>query len=468
MPSVTDALDVHAQRRPQALALVAGGQRWSWSELRHRVDQACAWLTAQGVRPGDRVALCAPDGAPAYCAALAVLRSGGVHVPVDHQSVAAEIDAVIDRLQTPWRLEPAPELSAWRLTATVWCGRPRALDPLGPGASAFIRYSSGTTGAAKGILLSHASLLERIHSANRGLMLGEEDRVLWLLPMAYHFAVSILLYLQAGAAVVFGNSLRATTTAGIARAEQVTFAYGSPYQVRRLEALAPGEDLPPSLRTMVSTTTALDAGAADAFRARHGCAVRQALGIIEIGLSFLSPGLPGEAPGELGVALPEVAVRILAPDGRVLPAGSPGELALRAPGMLDAYLAPLRLRSAILQDGYFATGDAAQCDAQGRVQLLGRLKDLINVGGVKVFPLEVEAVLNAHPQVLASRVHGLPEARLGEQVAAQVQLRPDADPGLVIPALQAWCREHLATLKQPAVIAAVSSLPMTGSGKVRR
>jgi len=468
MPSVTDALDVHALARPDAVALVAGAQRWSWSELRARVDQACSWLSAQGVRPGDRVALCAPDGAAAYCAALAVLRLGAVHVPVDHQSVEVEIAALIDSVQTPWRLLPAPELSSWQLIATAWCDRARAADPLGPGASAFIRYSSGTTGAAKGILLSHASLLERIHCANRGLALGEDDRVLWLLPMAYHFAVSILLYLQYGAAVVFGNSLRATTTAGIARAEQVTFAYGSPYQVRRLEALPAGEDLPRSLRTMVSTTTALDAGAADAFRARHGCTVRQALGIIEVGLPFLSPGAPGEAPGELGQALADVAVRILAPDGQVLPAGSPGELALRAPGMLDAYLAPFRPRAAILQDGYFATGDAAQCDAAGWVRLLGRLKDLINVGGVKVFPLEVEAVLNAHPQVLASRVHGLPEARLGEQVAAQVQLRPEADPAQLIPVLQDWCRARLATLKQPAVIVAVASLPMTGSGKVRR
>jgi len=468
MPSVTDALEVHARRRPDALALVAGAQRWSWSELRDQVDQACAWLRTQGVRPGDRVALCAPDGAPAYCAALAVLRLGAVHVPVDHQSVEAEIAAVIDSLQTPWRLVPAMELSAWRLSATAWCELPRVGDPLGPGASAFIRYSSGTTGAAKGILLSHASLLARIACANRGLQLGPEDRVLWLLPMAYHFAVSILLYLQAGAAVVFGNSLRATTTAGIARAEQVTFAYGSPYQVRRLEALPPGEELPRSLRSMVSTTTALDAGAADAFRARHGCAVRQALGIIEIGLTFLSPGAPGEAPGELGQALPDVAVRILAPDGQVLPAGVPGELALRAPGMLDAYLAPFRPREAVLLDGYFKTGDAAQYDDQGRVRLLGRLKDLINVGGVKVFPLEVEAVLNAHPQVLASRVHGLPEARLGEQVAAQVQLRPGADPVAVIPVLQEWCRVHLATLKQPGLITAVAALPMTGSGKVRR
>jgi long-chain acyl-CoA synthetase len=143
-------------------------------------------------------------------------------------------------------------------------------------------------------------------------------------------------------------------------------------------------------------------------------------------------------------------------------------LAIGGPGLLDAYLEPWRRREDILWRGSFRTGDRACRAADGSVRLLGRIKDVINVGGVKVFPLEVESVLDSHPLVAASRVTAAADARLGEQVHAEVQLRPGCAAGEAVAALHDWCAERLAPLKRPAGFTVVERLALTASGKIRR
>ena len=460
---VTDALDRHAADRPGQLAVHDGATALTWAELRAAVDAQVARFVAAGIVPGQRVALIAPDGEPALISALAVLRLGAVHAPIDHTLAAPEIETALTALGVDWQVrqaEPGAPHAVRQVTPAV----SSPLDPLGPGQSAFLRLSSGTTGAAKGVLLSHGTIAARIAAANDGLQLGPDDRMLWLLPMAYHFAVSVLLYVDRGCAIVFGNRLRATDTAAAARAAGCTALYASPWHLRRLAELPAGADLPAGLRLVVSTTTALDAGTAAAFRARHGLGVRQGLGIIEVGLPFLSPGEAGERPGQLGRPLPAFSVAILDAAGQPVAPGEAGELAIAGPGLLDAYLTPWRTRESILDHGFFRTGDLATVDGDGAVTLLGRLKDVINVGGVKVFPLEVETVLAAHPAVRGCRVSAGPDPRLGEQVVAEVELSVPVEPD----ALAAWCADRLAPLKRPGRITVVDRLPMTGSGKVKR
>jgi long-chain acyl-CoA synthetase len=475
-----------ADAAPAALAVVDGTLRLSRAELAAAIIAGVQSLRRLGVAPGDRVALSAPDGAPALVAALAVIHADAVHVPFDHALAPAEITAAAGVLRVDWQLRPTGiDASGWALTsvrAIPEHDRASSSDPLHPQRSAFLRLSSGTTGAAKGVLIARDTLAARVAAAAPALALGPDDRVLWLLPMAYHFAVSILLYIGRGAGVVFGNALRAASTATIARDHAVTFAYGSPWHVRRLAEL-PAGSLPASLRQVVATTAAIDPGTAAAFRAHHGIRVRQALGIIEVGLPFVSPGHDGEAPGELGDIQPAFRLAILPPGDEAgvtaemtdfsrhphaLPAGTEGELAIAGPGLFDAYVSPWRARANVLDCGFFRTGDRAVCDAAGRVRLLGRIKDVINVGGVKVFPLEVESVLDAHPMVAASRVRAAPDARLGEAVMAEVAVHPGTDAATIIAELEAWCAERLAPMKRPGRIVVVDALPRTGSGKVIR
>ena len=458
MERITDVLQRHAAERPGGLAAADGVRRLDWAGLAAAVDARAEALRRAGIATGDRVALIAPDGIDALVDALAVLAAGGVHTPLDHRLATAEVDAAVVDLDLRWRIDRAGE-------PPVATGVAPVADPLGPGRSAFLRCSSGTTGAAKGVLLSHATIRARCAAANRLLALGPDDRVLWLLPMAWHFAVSIGLYLQVGAAVVFGAALRASRSAAIARDHGCTFAYVSPWHVRRLAALPPGEDLPSDLRQVVATTAALDRDSAAAFRARHGLGVRQALGIIEVGLPLCGPDAEDPAPGALGRPGPDYAVRVVDATGAALPTDATGELELRGPGLVDAYTRPWTPRDAILRDGWFNTGDLARIDASGAVTLLGRRKELINVGGVKVFPLEVEAVLAAHPDIAACRVRGEADPRTGEAVVAEIE--PAAGADLDDADLARWCAERLAPLKCPARFRQLA-LARTPSGKVRR
>jgi acyl-coenzyme A synthetase/AMP-(fatty) acid ligase len=265
-----------------------------------------------------------------------------------------------------------------------------------------------------------------------------------------------------GAAIIFGNRLRASATASVAREYACTFAYASPWHVRRLADLDAGS-LPSCLTRIISTTTALDSDVSQRLSERHGIPVFQAFGIIECGLPLLSDGVPGEAVGRFRV-IPgfDIAIRDADVDGV-------GELCLAGPGFLDAYLSPWRPQAQILEEGrWFRSGDLARKEGQHHVQLLGRLKDLINVGGVKVFPLEVEAVLDAHPDVLASKVRAEGDPRTGEHVIAEVQLKLGADAKSVRESLATWCGERLAALKCPARIEICAALELTPSGKVRR
>jgi len=458
---ITQALRRHAQTRGADLATADVQITLTWAQLDAEVDAAAAQVVTAGVQTGDRIAICLPDTVQTLTVILAVLRLGAVHAPIDVHLAAPEIEAAIQAVQAQWFISGAG--SGWTCRNTGIAAIP---DPLAPQRSAFIRLTSGTTGMAKGVLLSHRTLTERIAAANIGLQLGPDDRVLWLLPMAYHVAVSVLLYVEVGATIIFGNRLRAGETAKVATVHQCTFAYGSPWHVRRCAEL-PAGSWPDSLRRMVSTTTALDADSAALMQSRHGIPVLQALGIIECGLPLLSTGALGEPVGRFQVqAAYYAAIHDVA--GRAVADGGAGDLVLSGPGFLDAYLQPWRARAAILVDGWFRTGDVACRQTDGSIQLLGRSSDVINIGGMKVFPLEVEAVLDAHSLVVACRVFGAPDPRTGEQVVAEVQLTPSATTELAVAALHTWCAARLAPLKRPAVITVVDKLAMTASGKVRR
>lgn len=437
-----------AVANPEVVAVVDQHQVLTFAELIAAIDDEALRLRAAGVAIGDRIGLCLPDGAPALIASLAVVAAGGVHTPIDPHLATPERTALREQTGITWWLD-ATGLHPTGIAAVA--------DPLGSGASAFLRFTSGTTGDAKGVLLAHGTLQARAEAAGLALGLQSGDRMLWLLPLAYHWAASVVAALVAGCGVVFGNRLRASDTAAIARAQGTTIAYASPWHCRRLAALPTGSLGP--LREIVCTTAALDAQVAAQLRTVHGLRVRQALGIIECGLPLVGSGDPDEGPGDVGRPAAGFSCQIRNPD-----VDGSGELIITGPGLYDAYLSPWRPAPS----GGFATGDRARLLADGRVRLLGRIKDLINVGGVKVFPQEVETVLLAHPAVARCRAQAHSDARLGEVVAVTVTpLDTAADPATLINDLRLWCDDRLAELKRP-VAWTIAELPVTGSGKVRR
>ena len=460
-------------------ALVVDGVILSYGELLERAARVAGWLgRCEGFRSDGvpRVGLACENGVDYIVLALGILKAGACLVPVAGDLTAAEREEIIGRTGLcglvlgsgqPWRSGESTDFEPD--TGAAWIALEggklededafRALDP------AFIRFSSGTTGRSKGVVLSHAKLRERIVAANAALEIGPSDRVLWMLPMAHHFAVSIVLYLYHGACTVLGTSHLAEDVLHTAKMTRATVVYGSPFHHAMLAA-DPGSYAWPDLRLAVSTASPLPVAVAERFRTRFGKPLVQGLGIIEIGLPLLNTGGAGDSPTAVGRPLPAFDVELRNDEGLPVAVGRVGELWIKGPGMFDAYLSPWQTVDEVCVDGWFATGDLAETDAAGRVYLKGRKKSVMNVSGMKVFPEEVEAVLDRHPAVARCRVFGIAHGVLGNLPAAEVVLseRETADTRELI----RWCRKSLSAHKVPVRVEQVAALSLTASGKLRR
>lgn len=331
--------------------------------------------------------------------------------------------------------------------------------------AAFVRFTSGTTGKSKGVIISHQSVLERCEAANKALQLTENDCVVWVLPMAYHFVVSIMLYVKAGAAIAICNDFTASSILKYANNYKGTLLYASPMHIRLLAADVGGEQFE-NMKRVISTSTAIPIQYAHSFKSRYGLAVQQAFGIIEVGLPVINTKSAEEHPSAIGYALPDYEVEILDNDLNIIPFGNIGKLAIKGPGMFDAYLSPPQPREEILQQGWFITGDLASKSADGLLTIEGREKSMINVSGNKVFPEEVESVLKEHPAVKEARVFPLKHALTGEIVGAEIVL--NADVKITDEELLTHCRKKLSPFKVPQTITFATELSMTATGKVKR
>jgi len=332
--------------------------------------------------------------------------------------------------------------------------------------AALVRFTSGTTGASKGVILSHQTIDERTAAANLVLKLNETDKVMWVLSMAYHFVVSIILYIRYGCSIIINRDFMASAVLEEINRYHATFLYASPMHIRMLSGDKSRQQIP-SVKKIISTSTGITKAQCEAFYNRFEKPVSQAYGIIELGLPVINIKKSIEFPDAIGYAVPGYDVEILNDEGEILEPDIPGHLAIRGPGMFDAYLEPPVMRKDVLNHSYFMTGDRARKSADGLIIVEGRYKSMINVAGNKVFPEEVEAVLNQHLSVQLSRVSGFMHKLLGECVMAEVLLTP----GIQEPEaeeLVKYCRNKLSSYKVPQKIMFVKSLPMTGSGKVKR
>ncbi len=330
---------------------------------------------------------------------------------------------------------------------------------------AFVRFTSGTTAKSKGVIISHQSVLERCEAANKALQLTEHDCVVWVLPMAYHFVVSIMLYVKVGAAIAICNDFLASSILNYANKYTGTLLYASPMHIRLLAADNTVEQFK-SMKRVISTSTAIPLQYAKAFKNHYKLDVQQAFGIIEVGLPVINTISAAEFPSAIGHALPDYKVEILDTEFNILPSGTVGKLAIKGPGMFDAYLSPPQLREEVLQQGWFITGDLASKSDDDLITIEGREKSMINVSGNKVFPEEVEAVLKEHSAVKEAHVFSIKHALTGEIASAEVVLNPNVK--ITTEELLAHCRKKLSPFKVPQSITFAAELSMTGSGKVKR
>ncbi|MFB4309756.1 AMP-binding protein [Actinomadura sp. GTD37] len=478
--TIARVLDAALAARPDATAVVAASGAWSYAELDDRARRAAGALWSLGVRPGDRVAACLPNDLGIVAAFHGAQRIGAVWAGIGEALSAGEQRELHDLI------DPAAVLAGPRCRL----GSPDVVDPgrwaellaraeapprldLDMDAPAGIAFTSGTSGRPKAVVHSQRNLLlpGAVLVATRRYGPGLRKGDSFPLTILNLMVLSTLLTAQAGGCAVIMDRRDAAGVADWISGHGVTVWNGAPAQVHDLarrphpglgtleEVWSGGGDTPDALR--------------GAFAGAHGLVPRATYGLTEAP-TVVSIDPPGDAwrPGASGRVLPHLDVAAYDDEGRRLPAGELGELRLSgsAGGPWAGAWTPML---GFWEDGGvrppapgpIATGDVGTVDGDGLLTVLDRKKLVIIRGGANVYPLEVERVITAHPDVAGAAVCGVPDERLGQRVAAVVE---SAGPPLDFAALAGLCRRELAGYKVPELWTQVDALPVNAMGKVRR
>ncbi|MEM6821293.1 MAG: class I adenylate-forming enzyme family protein [Verrucomicrobiota bacterium] len=477
MTTVVDEIRRRASEIPEQSAIVefttdGREHRLSYADLVRRVDACVAdWESGDEapIRAGDRCGLLAAQGHEFIIYSLAILQRGQCLVPISEDYGGEALQGFIEKagLHGLWDLKS--EAGFKRLP------RPDAVDDredesfrgLNP---AYLRFTSGTTNSRKGVILSHQGILERLDGANQVLKITPEDRVLWLLPMAHHLVVSIFLYLRFGATILLPQNYYPSQVVSLAREEQATVFYASPYHYDMLSG-AEDASLLKDVRLAISTATGLTSEVAERFYNATGLPLSQALGVIEMGLPVINTERAKEKPLSLGQVLPHYDVWIRGEDGSRIEATGPdsglGEICIHGPGAFAAYLNPWTLANDVMKPDGFRTGDLGYFDEDGDLFLLGRRHNRINMAGMKFFCEEVESVLQQHPAIQECVVKGESHPRMGEIPVADVVVESGNGP-LDLNEIFAFCRDKLSKHKIPMEVRVVQEIPKTPTGKIKR
>jgi acyl-CoA synthetase (AMP-forming)/AMP-acid ligase II len=499
MIGVDEILARAAARTPdKACIIVPDGPTLSYGELDRRASAFAEVLRQRGCAPGDRVML-ANCNTPGFFAALfGALRAGLIAVPMDAGLGPLELKnvvahgkpraIVVDRrsatafaaLEVPLlALEPDVGVPWHDLEAPAAAPSGDPIDAAQRPEGAILLYTSGTTGSPKGVLHGHTGILSKLAAIQGWFGFDEHTTSLCLLPTHFGHGLvsSCLATFHYGGTIVlcrpFDLELLQRLFVLVER-YQVNVFSSVPTIIRlllRFAGAAGGPDgdrwrAPASLRFVTCASAPLHLDELLAFEARFGIPLLNCYGITEGGTwSAMSP-VTGERDRRSVGTAHGCRARAVGADGVALPPGEIGNLELAGPSLMLGYYLDPEATARTIVDGWLATGDLGHVDAQGRIYLAGRSKDLIIRAGANIYPAEVEAVAMSHPAVAEAYVVGLPHPLLGERVAACVIVR--ADHAVTRDALIAHCRERLAHYKCPEEVKFVDAVPKTSRGKVSR
>jgi len=515
--TIGDWLDRAAERfaETEALVIPSQGVRLTWVELRDRTDALARGFASLGLTLGDRVGIWAPNCAEWVLTQFATARLGLVLVSINpayrshelqHALKLSGVRALVtarsfktsDYIGMLAELMPStsgdadgplfdPRLPELRYVIEIggstaasrigfddlMIGDGQLVSPvLNPDQAINIQFTSGTTGAPKGATLSHRNLLHNGACAAAGMRLGPEDRLCIPVPLYHCFGMvlGVLVCLTSGATMVFpGPAFEPGLVLRTVEQERCTALHGVPTMF--LAEL----DHPDFAGFDLSTLrTGIAAGAlCPAPMMRRMIEQMNLRGItIAYGMTETSPLSTQTAydadletrTETVGTMLPQFEGRVIDSDGNLASLGTPGEYCSRGPGVMIGYWNQPEATAASIKDGWMHSGDLATMDEEGRVRIVGRIKDMIIRGGENIYPAEVELFLSSHPAVADAAVFGIPCERFGEQVCAWI--RPKAP--VNAEEMLAWCRERISHHKVPARIRIVEEFPMTVSGKIQK
>jgi acyl-CoA synthetase (AMP-forming)/AMP-acid ligase II len=466
--------------------------RISYAQLRAQVEAVAEALAACGIRRGDRVGMALPNGLPAIVSFLAASMAGTAAplnpaykedefrfylddtnarillLPSDGASDGADAArrAAADRVRAiPVAMSDAGEVTLSGITER------RAIEPPSLEDVALVLHTSGSTGRPKRVPLAHKNLSISAANVARSYALTSDDVSLCVMPLfhVHGLVASTLATLASGGTIVVPAKFNPLSFWRVARDYGVTWYSAVPTLHQLLLARAgsttgkpPGTE---RLRFIRSCSASLAPQVMHDLEAAFGAPVLEAYGMTEAAHQMASNPLPpGERkPGSVGRGT-DVRISIMDANGRHLGTSEHGEVVIQGPNVIEGYENNPEANAASFTHGWFRTGDQGYLDAGGYLTLVGRIKELINRGGEKISPREVDEVLLAHPAVAEAVCFGVPHPTWGEEVAAAVVLRDSATEADLL----SYCRERLADYKRPKQIHITDTIPRTATGKIQR
>jgi long-chain acyl-CoA synthetase len=496
---IAELLRRHAAARGGKVAYRDAQSTVTYAELNERTAKLAGHLADCGIAPGDTVAIMLPNSVPWVESCLAVARSGAIGVPISYDATEPEIayrlaDAgckaaftTAERGDLFARLKSqAPNLRTLIVTDRGACGAdalrytklaaapphsaPR--DPASLHDTAFILYTSGTTGRAKGVRLTvHGMLWVTAACWTPITGLSERDNMLSPLPLFHSYALNlaVLSVLATGASAYIMEKFSTSEAVRLLKTGGFTYFPGVPTMFHYLLQATRGETglRFPDLRVCISAGAIMPATLNRDFEDQLGVKLLDGYGITETSTMVTMNWPTGtRVMGSCGIPVPGLAVRIVDANGRDVEPGKEGELIVHGPIVMPGYHnKPEETRNA-LRDGWYHTGDLAKSDDNGFLTITGRLKELIIRGGQNIAPAEIEEVVNTFEAVLDCAVVGIAHEHLGEVPALFIVPRPGKD--LQSEAMIAHCRTKLSAYKVPHSVHLIAEIPRTGSGKIIR
>ena len=487
-----------AQRNGAKPALIFADTPISYADLNTRIERAANGLAASGVAKGDRVALLVPNIPEFVVAYYAIVRCGAIVVPINVLYKAEEITYVLQDSEAkafilfadfaPQGLagaEKAPSVSKVIVVGEVapkgttsWEALMEAPAPerlpvkVTPDDIATICYTSGTTGRSKGAMLTHLNFIancEQLDRMERGYA-KESDVLLLVLPLFHIYAMNFAMnaYLRAGATVVLVRRFDALLVLEQIQKHRCTMFPGAPpMYITWVNTPTLGDYDLSSMRFAFSGAAPLPIQVLDRFHTVTGVEIVEGYGLTETSpVTHLNCAGAVSKPGTVGPPIPGVEARLVDDEDRDVAPGARGEIICRGENITIGYWRNPAATAEALRDGWFHTGDIATVDEDGYYRIVDRKKDMINAGGFKVWPREIEEVLFRHPAVREAAIVAMPDTYWGERPMAYIALKEGQ--AATEEALIAYCKEHLATFKVPCLIRFRDEFPKLPTGKVLR
>lgn len=487
--NICECLTTTAKLFPDRIAVVFGDRKWTYRELEQKSQTAAGIFQQHGIEPGDRVALMLPNAPSFPVWYYGALRIGAIAVSVSTRLAAAEVSFVAGDSGAKAFVASEAAMATVESELPADVGLRLAVDEFGepvsdgdnfssafctdvynadPNEAALILYTSGTTGFPKGATLSHGNVRSNVHAFNHLCNMQPDDNVLVAVPLFHCFGQNALLnsVLNVGGTIVLQQRFDLSETKRLIADQKITQLYGVPMMFGLLLDSCTIEELA-GVNYCFSAAATLPVQTSDAWQQKFKLAIHEGYGLTETSPFATYNHRIKFVPGSIGMPIDSVEIKIVDPEtGDACSTGQPGEIAIRGPNVMLGYWNRPKETADAIRDGWFYSGDIGQLDESGYLYIVDRVKDMITVGGLKVFPAEVERVLLDHDAVSEVAIVGAPDSVFGEQVFGFLVLADGSHGQTALSDISAYAQSHLGNYKVPRRMVAVEKLPRNPAGKV--